>query len=120
MTNLELLNIYNALLEVKSTPFPARISYILMRNKNRIEPIVLDYEAARSEALKKYSTLVPNYNDRYYAPNSDSPYWKEMEALNNMEADVGLIKFPLKEIENMELSLEVMNALLPMIEEETE
>lgn len=120
MTNLELSNIYNALLEVKSMTFPARISYILMRNKNKIESIVQDYGTAKDEALRKYSTLIPNYKDRYYAPNSDSPYWNEIESLDNMETDVELIKFPLKEIENMELSLEVMNALLPMIEEETE
>lgn len=120
MTNLELSNIYSALLEVKSTPFPARISYILMRNKNKIEPIIHDYGMAKDEALRKYAKLIPDSNDKYYAPNSDSPYWNEVEALDNMETDVGLIKFPLKEIENMELSLEVMNALLPMIEEETE
>ena len=118
MTNKELLNIYNALQEIKTTAFPAKISYTLVRSKNQMEPIMRAYTTAQREALVKYAEPVPEEFEQYYAPAQDSPYWKEIEDLDNMKVDIELPHFLLKDIENIDISLQVMNALMPMIEEE--
>lgn len=118
MTNKEILNIYNALLEIKTTPFPAKISYILMRNKNKMEPIVQAYLSAQQQALDKYAKPVENEKGKYYIPENTSEYWKEIKELDNIAVKIDLSSFSLKDIENVNISLEVMNALMPMIEEE--
>ena len=120
LTNLDLVGLYDKLIEQKKISFPARVSFIIARNEKKIWDILQDYLNAKNKAIKKYCTPVDGEPGKFELPSKDSPYWEEMEELDNTENEIEFKKFYIDDLKDMELSLEVMNALLPMIEEETE
>lgn len=120
LTNLDLVGLYNKLIEQKETSFPARVSFIIARNEKKIWDILQDYLNAKNKAIEKYCTPVDDEPGKFALPPQDSPYWEEMKELDNTENEIEFKKFYIDDLKDMELSLEVMNALLPMIEEETE
>lgn len=120
LTNLDLVGLYNKLIEQKETSFPARVSFIIARNEKKIWDILQDYLNAKNKAIENYCTPVDGEPGKFALPPQDSPYWEEMKELDNTENEIEFKKFYIDDLKDMELSLEVMNALLPMIEEETE
>lgn len=120
LTNLDLVGLYDKLIGQKEISFPARISFIIARNEKKIWDILQDYLNAKNKAIKKYCTPVDGESGKFALPPQDSPYWEEMKELDNTENEIEFKKFYIDDLKDMELSLEVMNALLPMIEEETE
>ena len=120
LTNLDLVGLYDKLIGQKEISFPARISFIIARNEKKIWDILQDYLDAKNKAIKKYCTPVDGEPGKFALPPQDSPYWGEMKELDNTENEIEFKKFYIDDLKDMELSLEVMNALLPMIEEETE
>lgn len=120
LTNLDLVGLYNKLIEQKETSFPARVSFIIARNEKKIWDILQDYLNAKNKAIKKYCTPVDGEPGKFALPPQNSPYWEEMEELDNTENEIEFKKFYIDDLKDMELSLEIMNTLLPMIEEETE
>lgn len=120
LTNLDLVGLYNRLIEQKETSFPARVSFIIARNEKKIWDILQDYLNAKNKAIEKYCTPVDGEPSKFALPPQGSPYWEEMKELDNTENEIEFKKFDIDDLKDMELSLEVMSALLPMIEEETE
>ena len=120
LTNLDLVQLYNKLIEQKETSFPARVSFIIARNEKKIWDILQDYLNAKNKTIEKYCTPVDGEPGKFALPSQDSSYWEEMKELDNTENEIEFKKFYIDDLKDMELSLEVMNALLPMIEEETE
>lgn len=118
MTNKEILSIYNGVQKLREllTPMPVDVVFAIVKNIRTIEPIAQSVEEARSVLLHKYA-----------APSMDEPgvfiplenkvdiLNTELEKLSVIENDIQLIKIPLEKIMHLQLTLEEMEALYPMI-----
>ena len=116
-TNLDLVGLYNTLIEQKKASFPAKVSFIISQNEKKIWDILQDYLEAKNQAIEKYCKPIEGEEGKFQLPPQDSPYWKETSDLDNTENEIELRKFSIQDLGDMELSLELMNVLLPMIEE---
>ena len=118
MTNREIINMYEALYQITDYKFPAKIAFAIVLNKNKIESIYQAYIQARKDLLDKYSKPLETNPNEYYTPANDSPYWQEQKDLDELEIEIEFRKFSLDEISEIEIPLNIMNALMPMIAED--
>lgn len=117
LKNIELYNMFTEIQDYRNESFPAKVSFIIVQNQKKIWSILQDYLEAKNETIEKYCTRIGN-TDKFELPSEDSPYWKEIEDLDNTESEIELRKFSAQDLGDKELPLYVSNALLPMVEEE--
>lgn len=116
MKNYEILNTVTALnaFEMSKTTLPVRVGYAILQNRQKMRQVIEPFEEARNQIIKKYS------DGRMELSPSDEGYAEclaEMNELGQEEQDIDLKKIKLSDIENVELSAELISALMCMIEE---
>lgn len=119
MLNKDIYTLYHALqVLVKSEDkLPAKVSFIIARNLKTLEGIVDDIDAARYQIVQSYGTPIPQGGYKIPKEKCEEAN-KELETVANIEIDVPLVKIKISDIENLNISIAMAEALMPMIEEE--
>lgn len=119
MTNLEIYNIANKLLEAFSDEeqkFPVKLNFFLQKNKKLLVTLAQEIEESRINIAKKYGQLNENGSFIIGPENTESAQG-ELNALFNIEQNVDIMKINYNELDpNMELTSAQMEALMFMIE----
>lgn len=123
MTNKEISMIYEGLQSLREDAtlrFPARTSFIIVRNLRLIQPIVDSIVETRNLILVKLGMSNPlNPGEYTIPPENRESFIKQMEELDQVDNDLTLYKIKCSDIESLNLPINVMDALFPMIEEES-
>lgn len=122
MLNKDLVQIYDnlyGLRERNEVRFPAKVSFCIMRNIKILLPTVESFEFARTTILQTYG-IEAEEKPGFYKIESDKTEiaLQELADLENTEVEMTLQKIKLQDIENLDLSIQDMEALYPMLEEE--
>lgn len=117
-TNTQIISIYESLLMIRNKSFPTKVSYTIVRNLKTLQPIYEDIISARETLIQNNGTLVEEEN--YYKIDPDKAEYvnQELKSLSEAENEINLTMFKLQDIESMELSIEAMESLYPMIQED--
>ncbi len=123
MKNREIMNFVeniNKMREKEGISFPAKVAFAITRNMKKLLPIAEDCIQTRQEVIKKYGTPVEDKPDTYSISEENAEKVnKELDNLFNFEIyDIELNKIKLSDMENVSLTIEQMDALYPMIDEE--
>lgn len=122
MINSEILSLYEGLQTIKNSgdiKFPARTTFIVVRNMKTLEPIVESLIEAKNQLLKELG--IPDEKDpnSFFIPeNNRKKFTQQIEELDNIDNDIEFKKIKWEDIEPLNLSIQAMEALYPMIEEE--
>ena len=121
MTNAQLIQTYQNLLDLRKRAdvrFPARTSFAITRNLKLLEPIAASYYQTRDEVIHKYGVPADNPGDYTIPQEFISTAMDELSSLDSMEVEVNFVKVKLNDLDTLDLSLQDMDALYNMIEEE--
>ena len=121
MTNKEIIQNYNnlSILRGHDISFPARVSFIITQNIRKLQPIFEDYENAKMIIARKYGYPAPGQPGTYNIPEERiEDAQKEIDELNDVDHDIKFLKIKLENIESLQLSIQDMEALYPMLEED--
>ena len=122
MINSEILNLYEGLQNIKNSEdikFPARTTFIVVRNMKTLEPIVESLIEAKNQLLKELGTPDEKDPNSFFIPeNNRKKFTQQIEELDNIDNDIEFKKIKWEDIEPLNLSIQAMEALYPMIEEE--
>lgn len=121
MTNKEIIQIYNnlSILREHNIQFPAKISFIITQNIRKIQSIFEDCEIEKMNIGRQHGTPTPGKWGTYDIPDeSMEKVQQELDDLLNLEHDIQFLKIKLKDIEHLQLSIQDMEALYPMLEED--
>lgn len=122
MTNNEVLSLYEGLQSVKNSgdiKFPARTTFIVVRNMKTLEPIVDAIVEAKNGLLKELGTPDEKNPGSFFIPEENrQKLAQQMEDLDNIDNNIEFKKIKWEDIEPLNLSIQAMEALYPMIEEE--
>ena len=119
MLNKDIITTYTNLASLRESSqqrFPARVSFAITRNIRLLQPIVEDFDASRRELILQYGT--PTGEDDQYIINDIPAFNKEASDLENADTEVNLTKINISDIESLDLTVQEMDALYPMIREE--
>ena len=120
MKNKEIMVVFVVLQNARndtSIKFSARTTFAIVKNMKMLQPIVEAIMETRTQILKDLGT--PNGNDTYFIPEENrAGFLKEMDKLDTVENEVILQKIKWRDISSLNLSVQAMEALYPMIEEE--
>ena len=116
MKNTEILSIVSTLnqMDYSKTNMPVKVGFTIMKNRQKMRQVIEPFEEMRNSIFKKYA------NGKQALQPTDEGYAEclnEMSALNDEETELELEKVKLSDIENVELSAELISALMCMIEE---
>lgn len=122
MTNQEIYltfqNLYR-LRECDSMRFPARVSFAIIHNMKQLAPIVSAYEDTKTLLLQENgSPSDEQANTFIISPDKISYVTQELSALDSLEVEVSIQKIKMSDLDGLELSLQDMDALYFMIDEE--
>lgn len=119
MTNLEIYNIANKLLEAfndEEQKFPVKLNFFLQKNKKLLVTLTQEIEEARMNIARTYG--VPSDNGNFtISTDNISKAQEELTQLFSIEQDVNIAKVNFDDLDpNMELTSAQMEALMFMIE----
>lgn len=119
MLNSEILNTYEGLRRLRegaSKQLPARPSFAIIRNLKTLQPIVEDIQTAYNDLLLKYAE--PVEGDRFKVKEGCfETFNAEIANLYNLDTEVNIVKIKFNDIENLDFSLDEIEALYFMIED---
>lgn len=127
MKNFEIVNIFSGLTKLRKSDIqtlPTKVSFAIIRNYRNLQPIVEDYEKVKMQlVLDNGGTEDPNKPGVYTISNKDKDELKkinkELESLMNVDnPNVNLVKIKLSDLDNINLSLDNMDCLYSIIEED--
>ena len=122
MKNKEIMTIYEGLQKARSDTnikFSARTTFIIVCNIKMLEPIIEALVESKNELLQKFGTPQASNPGSYFIPEENRVVLsKELETLDSMDTEVKFQKIKWEDIEDLNLSIQIMEALYPMIEEE--
>lgn len=118
MKNKDILNLYEGLYEIsqnKDLKFNVKISFILAKNKNILQPLYDAIIETRRKILQKYGIGIENGD--WKIPNENIPSfrkeWDEFMAIDNFICLQGI---SLEDIQNEKINVGLMEKLLPLID----
>lgn len=117
MKNIELFNIVQVLnqFEMSKTSLPVKVGFTILQNRQKMRQVIEPFVDARNEIIKKYSS-----GSMEIKP-SDENYTQCIEEMGELGREdtepIEFKKIKLSDIENVELSAEMISALMCMIEE---
>ena len=114
--------------EVLSTGFkdntkylPAKISFIIQKNIKMLKELSEEIYSARNNIIQNYGIQDEEDKDSFIIPKEFQEITqKELDDLIEMEQEVNILKLKFSDIENLEFTMNQMEALIFMIEEEVE
>lgn len=120
--NRDIITMYQGLSQLASNEgmrLPARVSFAVVRNLKILIPIIEDIDMARQSIAETYGTLDVDNPTQYRIPeNNRDTVNQELDAIMETEVDVPLVKIKMTEIEDLNISIAMAEALMFMVEEE--
>lgn len=120
--NRDIIIMYQGLSQLASNQemrLPARVSFAVARNLKMLIPIIEDIDMARQSIAETYGTLDIDNPTQYRIPeNNRDTVNQELDAIMETEVDVPLVKIKMTEIEDLNISIAMAEALMFMVEEE--
>lgn len=120
--NRDIITMYQGLSQLASNEgmrLPARVSFAVVRNLKMLIPIIEDIDMARQSIAETYGTLDVDNPTQYRIPeNNRDTVNQELDAIMKTEVDVPLVKIKMTEIEDLNISIAMAEALMFMVEEE--
>lgn len=122
--NVQIIEFYELLKENFSNNikyFPAKISFIIMKNMKNLKNFADEIYLTRDDIIQYYGN--PNVEDSntYIIPEDKKEIaQKELDDLIELEQEVPILKLKFSDIENLEFTMNQMEAIMFMIEEEVE
>lgn len=120
--NRDIIIMYQGLSQLASNDemrLPARVSFAVARNLKMLIPIIEDIDMARQSIAETYGTLDIDNPTQYRIPeNNRDTVNQELDAIMETEVDVPLVKIKMTEIEDLNISIAMAEALMFMVEEE--
>lgn len=100
---------------------PAKISFIIQKNIKLLKELSEEIYSARNNIIQNYGMPDDKEQD-YFIISEDKKEiaQKELDDLVEMEQEVNILKLKFSDIENLEFTMNQMEALMFMIEEEVE
>ena len=116
----ELVDIYNKLSQIgNKVTLPAKSAYKMLRNIRLIKPIVEDYYTVQLNIAQSYGDLVnPELGTYKIKPENMELAQKELRELGETENDICFLLIDIDDLDGLNLSIEEMDALYPMIKSE--
>lgn len=96
---------------------PSKINFFILKNKKLILTAMSEIDLIRKDIIKNYGILQEN-NEYFIENNNIDLVNNELNDLLSIEQDIDISKIKLSDIENLEFTLEQMEALMFMIEED--
>lgn len=120
--NRDIIIMYQGLSQLASNDemrLPARVSFAVARNLKMLIPIIEDIDMARQSIAETYGTLDVDNPTQYRIPeNNRDTVNQELDAIMETEVEVPLVKIKMTEIEDLNISIAMAEALMFMVEEE--
>lgn len=120
--NRDIIIMYQGLSQLASNDemrLPARVSFAVARNLKMLIPIIEDIDMARQSIAETYGTLDIDNPTQYCIPeNNRDTVNQELDAIMETEVSVPLVKIKMTEIEDLNISIAMAEALMFMVEEE--
>ena len=123
MTNLEIFNIANSLLENFSDAnmeLPVKVNFYFQKNMTNIVSMAQDIDKARMAIFTKYGKLDEENNQYKFEPDVVETVNKELQDLFELEQEVKINTLKLDWFDGVNLTTQQVAALAYMIEEEDE
>lgn len=118
MKNKDIYDLYEGLAAVgqnNELKFDARTSFYLARNKNLLEPYYNAIIETRTKILDKYGKVQEDGN--WFVPKDKiEEFTREWDAFMSIENIVNLQKIKIEDFQT-QINIEIMEKLLPIIEE---
>lgn len=123
MTNLEIFNIANSLLENFSDAnmeLPVKVNFYFQKNMTSIVSMAQDIDKTRMAIFTKYGKLDEETNQYKFEPDIVETVNKELQDLFDLEQEVKINMLKLDWFDGVNLTTQQVAALAYMIEEEDE
>lgn len=117
MKNKDILKLYetlNRLMMDSDKKFSVRLGFMLMKNRALIESDAKLIMEMRNKLLHQYGELQEN-GDIVIAKDKVDEIQKKLDELMNINVDMILAQVPIEEFEEIELPLDDINGLRPLI-----
>lgn len=123
MSNLEIFNTANALVEVFQNvvelELPVKVNFFLQKNMNSIVEMARDIETARADIIKKYGEASEENPDQFVVPEDKLEVaTSELNDLLSLEQEVAVNMLDLEWFDNINLNARQVAALTFMINDE--
>ena len=119
MLNQDILNNYEQLktvCEKAVIKFPATVSFTIIHNLRKMQPIVEDIQATYDNLVLKYADRIDSNCFKVPEQNREA-FNKEVNALYSIDTEIQISKIQFSDIKDLMISLQEMDALYFMIEE---
>ena len=123
MTNLEIFNIANSLLENFSDAnmeLPVKVNFYFQKNMTSIVSMAQDIDKTRMAIFTKYGKLDEETNQYKFEPDIVETVNRELQDLFDLEQEVKINMLKLDWFDGVNLTTQQVAALAYMIEEEDE
>lgn len=117
MKNRDILKLYetlNRLMMDSDKKFSVRLGFMLMKNRALIESDAKLILEMRNKLLHQYGELQEN-GDIVIAKDKVDEIQKKLDELMDVEVNVAFMQIPIEEFEEIELPLDDINGLRPLI-----
>ena len=118
MKNKEIFSLYEGLYEIsqdKDLKFGIKVSYMMAKNKNLLEPYYNAIVDTRQKLLEKYGEAQDN-GDWHVGKDKLEIFMGEWNAFMNIENFVNIEKIKIDSLEGEKIGVELTEKLLPIIE----
>ena len=124
MTNKQIYSLYDNLsflMKDCTKNLPVKIAYPIVRNYKQFYDIMQDLQIMRQQIIDKYGKPSLEKEGYYIAKEGYEDQFKnEIQGLDEIDNDIKIYKIKFKDLEPLELSLQDLDALYFMIEDEGE
>lgn len=122
MKNEQILNLFenieNAFQNSKHKYLPSKVSFFIQKNRKVLQENVITIEKVRMDIIQNYGKISEDQNRYNFDPEVIETVNKELDDLRNIEQDIQFSKIKLSDLEGIEFTLDQMEALMFMIEED--
>lgn len=122
MLNRQIEEAFTQLQQLKSNTsiqFPSKVAYAIVRNLRVFEPICIDIITTKRQVLERNSRFDEESNSYIFeTKEARDAVQKELDELDNTETKVNVHYIKFSDIEPLSLSIDDMDALYFMIDEE--
>lgn len=107
------LNLYKTLLEIRGTKFPAKVSYAIDKNLNRLVKVVSQFEMDKFKLMMQMTSgnFEPETMEPIFTEDSKKEFESTLLEMTSKEIEFEVHKVNFAEFKNAELSVEDIQAL---------